>query len=148
MQGFLWKLGLLCILGIARYEVVCAQKDKCSQIQRLVQAKFDWMVRGRWDSLEATLHPAARYIHSNGWAQTRAELLEDLKSQKLVLSSVRILPEKLQCWCHKRTCVVMGEGFFAGAVAGQAFSVPLLFTETYHKINRRWRLLSRQAVKI
>lgn len=106
------------------------------------------MICGTYDSLAAILHDSARYIHSNGLIESKAELLASLRSQRLVLSGVQIDPSSLRMWRHKRVYVVLGEGHFAGIIDRQTFAVKLLFTETYYRQGRRWLLLCRQAVKV
>lgn len=125
-----------------------AQKKVQEELRKLVQKKFDWMIRGAYDSLATLLHDSARYIHSNGLIESKEELLTSLRTRRLVLSSVRIDQATLRTWRHRRVYVVMGEGDFAGVIDRVAFAVRLLFTETYYRQGRRWLLLCRQAVKI
>lgn len=138
----------LCALGAGIPILLSAQKKSENELKELVQRKFDWMIRGAYDSLAAILHDSARYIHSNGLIESKKELLASLRSQRLVLSSVRIDSSTLRTWRHKRVYVVMGEGDFAGVIDRMNFAVRLLFTETYYRQGRRWLLLCRQAVKI
>lgn len=128
--------------------LLSAQKKTEYELKKLVQQKFDWMIRGAYDSLAALLHDSARYIHSNGLIESKEDLLNSLRTRRLVLSTVRIDPSTLRTWRHRRVYVVMGEGDFAGVIDSIGFAVRLLFTETYYRQGHRWLLLCRQAVKI
>jgi hypothetical protein len=142
------RILFICALSTLSVSRLPAQKKAQEELKRLVQNKFDWMIRGAYDSLAGILHDSARYIHSNGLIESKEELLASLRSRRLVLSSVRIDPATVRIWRHRRVFVVMGEGDFAGVIDRITFAVRLLFTETYYRHGRRWLLLCRQAVKL
>lgn len=115
-------------------------------LRRMVLQKFELMQRRSLDSLGKLLHPEVRYIHSTGWIQTKRDLIEDVRTQKLVLTRVQV--DSLKAWGEGPTLCVMGWGAFEGFIQQQSFHVRLLFTETYHRRGRRWLLLCRQALRI
>ena len=62
-----------------------AQPGKTEQqILDLSKRKFEWLVNKSTDSLKAVLDEQVKYIHSNGWTQTKQELIDDCISGKLV----------------------------------------------------------------
>jgi hypothetical protein len=115
-------------------------------LKEMVSKKFTWMINKNYDSLESILHDRVTYIHSNGWSQNKTEMIEDLRSGKLLLEDVQI--QALAVKIGNQTALVNGQGKFVGAVNGVPFSVDLIFTEGYVKESSTWRLISRLATKV
>jgi hypothetical protein len=109
----------------------------------LSKRKFDWLISNQYDSLIALLDDKAQYIHSNGWIQTKNEVIEDSKSGKLKYQSVSI--KDAQARIYGTSAVVTGLGTFAGIKEGNSFSMDLRYTEVYVRSGNRWKLVSRHA---
>jgi hypothetical protein len=124
-----------------------AQVNKAEQqILNLSQAKFGWMVQQQLDSLSQILDERVRYGHSNGWVQTKQEVLSDFKSGKLVYSKVVVTDASVRL--YKNTAIVMGKGKFDGSINNVSFSLDLLYTEVYVKKGKQWLLATRHANKM
>jgi hypothetical protein len=141
MKNFL--LFILLIVGTQAY----SQTLEAEKVNQLHKKKFDWLINKKYDSLNWLLDEQAKYIHSNGWVQSKAEVIDDLKSGKLNYTSVII--EESNVSYFDKSAVVTGKGFFKGLMTDNTeFTIHLLYTEVYVKQKKQWKLVSRQATKI
>ncbi len=123
------------------------QNPEAEKVNQLHKKKFDWLINKKYDSLNWLLDEQAKYIHSNGWIQSKAEVIDDLKSGKLNYTSVII--EESSVSYFDKSAVVTGKGFFKGLMTDNTeFTIHLLYTEVYVKQKKQWKLVSRQATKI
>jgi hypothetical protein len=120
-------------------------QDAGRLIMDLSRKKFDWMINRRLDSLDGILDDRLKFIHSNGWIQTKQEVIADLKSEKLVYQHIEL--REMEVRVFEKTAIVTGKGKFSGAVNAVPFSSDLLFTEVYVLNNEGWRLVSRHSNK-
>ncbi len=125
---------------------VFGQSTEIQIVDQLHRKKFDWLIQKQYDSLNLLLDTEVRYIHSNGWTQDKPEVLSDLKTGKLLYKQVTI--QQAETLFYETSAVVVGKGKFEGTMAGTSFSVDLLYTETYVRLNGHWRLVSRHACKL
>lgn len=72
------------------------QKDETT-VDQLHRKKFNWLINKNYDSLNQLLHEQVNYIHSNGWVQTKKEVIEDLEDQINHLAFYEQLPVKPDC---------------------------------------------------
>lgn len=120
-----------------------SQSTEEQQVLDLSRRKFDWLTQGIVDSLEALLDERVEYVHSNGWVQTRADVLSDMKSRKLVYQRVTI--KEASARRYGQAAVVTGLGTFEGVNSGTAFKLDLRYTEVYVLSGTRWKLVSRHS---
>ncbi len=140
------KKFLLFILLIVGTQAYC-QTPEAEKVNQLHKKKFDWLINKNYDSLNWLLDDQAKYIHSNGWIQSKSEVINDLKSSKLNYTSVII--EEASVAYFDKSAVVTGKGFFKGLMTDHSeFNIHLLYTEVYIKQKKQWKLVSRQATKI
>lgn len=124
------------------------QAEERNLIDQLHRKKFDWLINKNYDSLSWILEDQVKYIHSNGWVQTKQNVLEDLKSGKLIYTNVSVT-EASTVFYGSQTAVVTGKGLFTGLMPDKSeFKINLLYTEVYVKIKKHWKLVSRQATRI
>ncbi|MBL7872750.1 MAG: nuclear transport factor 2 family protein [Cyclobacteriaceae bacterium] len=124
-----------------------SQSKEAEAVNQLHKKKFEWLINKNYDSLNWLMHDQLTYIHSNGWIQTKQEVVDDLKSGKSDYSSV--LVEESTVSLFNQSAVVMGKGIYKGLMPDQSeFNVRLLYTEVYIKYKKQWKLVSRQATKI
>jgi hypothetical protein len=97
-------------------------------------------------SLGAIMAPALRYIHSNGWIESRADVLHDLADSTLVYHGVQINWDTAVVW-DRHTAVVTGRGVFDVSLRGKRGQFPLLYAEVYARKGKRWMLVQRHACK-
>lgn len=130
------------LLGAASGTAFSQAKDE-QQVLDLSRRKFDWLIQGNVDSLENLLDERLEYVHSNGWVQTRAEVLGDMKSGKLVYQQVTI--KSAAARQYGQSAVVTGLGQFEGINSGTPFKLDLRYTEVYVRSGNRWKLVSRHS---
>ena len=109
----------------------------------LSHKKFDWLIAGQADSLQKVLDEKVQYVHSNGWAQNKREILDDMRSGKLVYRKVTI--KEATARMYGETAIVTGLGTFEGINGGTPFLLDLRYTEVYVRTSKRWVLVSRHS---
>lgn len=112
----------------------------------LSKKKFDWLIGSNYDSLSILLDDRIQYIHSNGWIQNKGEILNDLKTGKLVYKKVTIKESTARLYAT--TALAIGLGTFEGVIDGKPFLMDLRYTEVYIKSKNRWKLVSRHSNKM
>lgn len=120
-----------------------SQSKQEQEVLQLSHAKFNWLVSKKVDSLQFFLDERLTYIHSNGWVQTKKELIDDLLSGKL--SYDKIVIEKDSIRIYPKSAVVTGRGKFTATMNGTTNVYDLTYSETYVLQKREWRLVSRHA---
>jgi hypothetical protein len=124
------------------------QQPEAEKVNLLHNRKFHWMVTNNYDSLNLVTDENLKFIHSNGWIQTKKEMMDDLKSGKLNYTSIDVQESSVSLY-NKKSVVVIGKGTFKGLMPDQSeFNVKLLYTEVYIKSKKQWKLVSRHACKI
>lgn len=115
-------------------------------VLRLHEKKFQWMVKKQLDSLKNSLDERLVYVHSNGWVQNKKEVIDDLKSGKLIMNSVTVTEAKARV--YKGAVIVNGKGKFDVMIDGKPVVIDLLYTEVYVKRKDGWLLVTRHANRL
>jgi stalled ribosome rescue protein Dom34 len=123
--------------------VATAQSKQEQVVLQLSHAKFKWLVQKKIDSLKVVLDDRLTYIHSNGWMQTKNELIADLISGKLTYESIEVDQDSIRI--YPKSAVVTGRGKFVATLNGSTNTFDLTYTETYVLQKREWKLVSRHA---
>jgi Domain of unknown function (DUF4440) len=92
------------------------------------------------------LDDQAQYVHSNGWIQTKQEVLDDVISGKLNYQEVIVSEANVRL--YPGMAILIGKGKFSGIVNKNLFTMELLYTEVYVKRGMKWLLASRHANKL
>lgn len=116
------------------------------QIIQLSKNKFEWLIIKNIDSLKMVLDDQAQYVHSNGWIQTKQEVLDDVISGKLNYQEVIVSEASVRL--YPGMAILIGKGKFSGSVNKNLFTMELLYTEVYVKRGMKWLLTSRHANKL
>ena len=109
----------------------------------LSKRKFDWLITNQYDSLEKYLDERIQYVHSNGWVQNKMEVLNDMRSGKLIYKKVIVKEATVRV--YEQAAIINGLGTFEGVMSGTPFSIDLRYTEVFVKSANRWALASRHA---
>jgi hypothetical protein len=135
---------LISLLWLLASVNVLAQTEKAEeQILALSKRKFDWLISRNYDSIRVNFDSRLQYVHSNGWTQTRQEVLDDMKSGKLDYQKITI--HQASARVYAASAIVVGTGKFEGLNQGTAFALDLRYTEVYVRDGHRWKLASRHA---
>jgi hypothetical protein len=137
---WMWLLFLLLMVC-----PVQAQSD-ASEVLALHEQKFRWMENRYIDSLENVLHTEVIYVHSNGWRESREEIIQNIRTGHLTYQKVTILEAAIRL--SGNTAVVNGKGRFEVALEGRPIEILLDYTEVYVFENDSWLLFSRHACKL
>jgi Domain of unknown function (DUF4440) len=122
-----------------------AQTASEKTVLDLSNKKFDWLINKQYDSLAIVLDDKLQYIHSNGWIQTKDEVIGDIKSKKLTYQKIEIKESKARLYAG--TVIITGTGKFEGT-GESPFAIDLCYTEVYVKSGNHWKLASRHANKM
>ena len=123
----------------------CAEMYASDPLLELHRSKFNWMVEQQLDSLSAVLSDDLKYIHSNGWIETKTEVLENIESGHLGYREVIVDDEYVRYF--GKTGIVTGRGLFRVALDGDSLEIELLYTEVYHQKDGQWELVQRHACR-
>ncbi|MFY8036024.1 MAG: nuclear transport factor 2 family protein [Cyclobacteriaceae bacterium] len=136
-----YSSALLLILVCPLYSFSQSKSDQ--EILWLSKKKFDWMIHKKVDSLALVLDSELRYVHSNGWTETKQEVLDDLLSGKLNYVAIDIHNQQVRF--YEQTAIVNGSGKFQVTMSGNPLTIELGYTEVYVKRKGKWLLASRHA---
>lgn len=126
--------------------VSVGQKDE-TIVDQLHRKKFTWLINKNYDSLNLILHEQVQYIHSNGWVQSKKEVIDDLNTGKLNYTNVEVVESKVSV--YQNTAIVTGKGRFRGLMPDKSeFNLSLFYTEVYLKVGKEWKLINRLATKV
>lgn len=140
------KLLLAILLISSSYSF--GQSPETEKVNLLHKRKFGWMISKNYDSLNWIADETLKFIHSNGWIQSKKDFIEDLESGKLNYTSI-VIAESSATIYNTKCAVVTGKGTFKGLMPDQSeFNIKLLYTEVYVKSRKQWKLVSRQACKL
>lgn len=114
-------------------------------VSTLHTLKFRWMIERNLDSLAMLLHPKLQYIHSNGWKESRDEVLENIRSGKLIYKQVEI--QSISVKVRGKRATVNGRGIFHVSFDGKDISLPLNYEEHYKKSRKGWQLIYRKSMR-
>ncbi len=138
---------ILLVVFIFNSIISFSQLKEADAVNQLHKKKFGWMINKKYDSLDLVLDPQIKFIHSNGWIQSKTEMINDLKSGKLNYTNIDVRESSARLF--NQTVVITGKGTFKGLMPDKSeFDINLLYTEVYVKTKKQWRLVSRQATKI
>jgi hypothetical protein len=134
------------MLAVLTADCAFAQSKTEQNILNLAKRKFDWLIQKQRDSLDRLLDDRLMYIHSNGWVQSKQEVIDDMQSGKLVYKQTDL--KELKVRLYGNTAVVTGTGRFVGSREANEFDLSLSFTEVYVKKGNRWLLVSRHSNRL
>lgn len=140
MENFFFCLALVLLSNIG-----FSQQDSLSL--KAAIAKLDWaLVQKDTAALQLLLDDKLAYGHSNGWVETKAEVLKDLTTGYLKyeqlqsnIVAVRMLDDLTSV--RLRTAV-------KGVVNNTAFAMQLYVLQIWRWEHHQWKLVERQGAKL
>ena len=96
--------------------------------------------------LKSVLHKDLSYGHSNGWIQSKTDVLNDLNSGKLVYDKIENNSSAIVN-LNKKWATVKTNTNAEGAVNGTAFKLKLHVMQFWIKTKKGWQLIVRQSAK-
>ena len=119
--------------------------NRCKKVEKLHRDKFTWMTERQMDSLQKYLHEDVLYIHSNGWIENKTEVIDNIKSGKLIYRNVDIVENT--CRMDGTLAVITGKAMFYVRLDKTDIDIPLLYTEVYSLEGNHPTLFSRHACR-
>jgi Domain of unknown function (DUF4440) len=96
--------------------------------------------------LKSVLHKDLSFGHSNGWIQTRADILNDFASGKLTYNKFENNSSAI-ITISKKYATVKTNTNAEGVVNGTAFNLKLHIMQFWIKTKKGWQLMARQSAK-
>jgi len=97
--------------------------------------------------LITVLHKDVSYGHSNGWIQSRSDILNDFASGKLTYNKIENNSSAI-ITISKKYATVKTNTNAEGVVNGTAFKLTLHIMQFWVKTKKGWQLIARQSAKI
>ena len=98
------------------------------------------------EALPGYLDENLTYGHSNGWIETKTDVIADLKSGKIKYNEIK--EDSMTEVVEDSLGYVRFVGNFNATLDGKQALVHLKVLEIWRKKNNSWQLFARQAVKI
>ena len=96
--------------------------------------------------LRSVLHKDVSYGHSNGWIQSRNDILNDFTSGKLTYNKIENNSSAIVT-ISKKYATVKTTTNAEGVVNGTAFKLTLHIMQFWIKAKNGWQLIARQSAK-
>jgi hypothetical protein len=96
--------------------------------------------------LRSVLHKDVSYGHSNGWIQSRSDILNDFTSGKLTYTKIENNSSAIVT-ITKKYATVKTNTNAEGVVNGTAFNLKLHIMQFWMKTKKGWQLIARQSAK-
>jgi hypothetical protein len=147
MQPRKIKMKVLLTIGLLFIGfVVFAQIDSVG-LKETMQKLDKALLQKDESVLKTVLHKDLSYGHSNGWIQSKSDVLNDFKSGKLVYNKIEINSSAIVN-INKKWATVKTNTNAEGAVNGTAFKLTLHVMLFWMKTKKGWQLIARQSSKL
>ena len=135
----------ICLLFVGAISV--AQVDSVS----LKQAMSDLdkaLVTKDEKALVQLLHPEVSYGHSNGWVQNKTDIINDLKSGKLIYDKIENTNVDIVAINNNWATVRTSTNATGRSTTIPTFELKLHVLQVWLKTKSGWQLLARQSTKL
>jgi hypothetical protein len=97
--------------------------------------------------LKLVLHDDLSFGHSNGWIQSKSEILNDFASGKVTYNKIENNSSAI-VKINKKYATVKTNTNAEGVVNGTAFKLTLHIMQFWVKTTKGWQLIARQSAKL
>ena len=133
---FILLIGLLPILSFAQTSYL---KEAVVKLDKALIEKDTIL-------LKQLLHKDVSYGHSNGWVETKSEVIKDLVNGKL--SYYKIDTKDLKWTMINNVATLRNTSDIKYEVDGKAGELHLHVVQVWLKTNKGWQLITRQSAKL
>ncbi|MFN4314336.1 MAG: nuclear transport factor 2 family protein [Chitinophagaceae bacterium] len=140
------RIWLVLLLLTAGTPVVQAQSDS-SQLMQLVRELDQALIKQDTVALDRLLDKNLLFGHSNGWVQTKQEVLQDFGSGKVQYLSMESSEVKLQ-ELSKSLATITLKLKAAGRAGEKEFQLDLHVLQVWKKDKKGWQLYVRQGARL
>ena len=96
--------------------------------------------------LKQLLHKDVTYGHSNGWVETKADMITDLVTGKLAYNKIEI--KNVKWIVNNNVATMRNSSDINFELDGKPGELHLHVVQVWLKTNKGWQLLTRQSTKI
>lgn len=121
-----------------------AQTDKA--LEKAVAGFHNALIEKDSVTLKKLLSDKLVYGHSNGWKQSKRELIDDLYNGKIVYTKINSADE--QVTTEGNTACVRATLDIDVVMEGKEMHFKLHALQVWVKKNKDWQMLSRQSIKL
>jgi len=139
------KKALLVVLVLFLFNSTYAQVDSVG-LKTTMQKLDAALMQKNETELLVVLHKDLSYGHSNGWIQSKSDVLNDFKTGKLVYNKIENNSSAILS-INKKWATVKTNTNAEGAVNGSAFKLTLHVMQVWMKTKKGWQLFARQSAK-
>ena len=140
MRKFLFAFSVLFLINSIYAQVdSVGLKNTMQQLDKALLQKDETV-------LKSVLHKDLSYGHSNGWIQSKSDILNDFKSGKLAYDKIENNSSVIIIITRDYATVKTNTNA-EGAVNGTAFNLKLHITQFWIKTKKGWQLIARQSAK-
>lgn len=127
------------------YCIGTAQQDTTQVLQAVTRLERALVLKDSMQ-LEKLLHPDLAYGHSNGWVQSKTDVLKDMSTRYLVYRKIE--NQAMSITVKKRYATVKERISVEGEVKGTVFEMNLFVLQWWRKTRKGWQLMMRQSTKL
>src|SRR5688572_25911796 len=124
----------------------CAQVDSVG-LKDVMQQLDKALLQKDEKVLQTVLHKVVSYGHSNGWIQSKSDILNDFTSGKLTYNKLENNSTAIVN-ISKKYATVKTNTNAEGVVNGTAFKLTLHIMQFWIKTKKGWQLIARQSAKL
>jgi hypothetical protein len=125
--------------------VAVAQVDSVGLKETMLKLDKALMVKDE-AVLKDVLHKNISFGHSNGWIQSKTDILGDFKSGKLTYNKIENTKTSIVSIIDKWATATTATNA-EGVVNGNAFKLTLHVMQVWMKTKKGWQLFARQSAK-
>ena len=137
---------VITILFSALSFIACAQSSDEEKLTITVKEFHQALVKRNTVSINQQTDRALSYGHSNGWVETKEDLIKDLESG--YISYQKINEDSISILMNGDMANVRFLADISATMKGTSSSFKLRVLEVWIKKSKRWLLFARQAVKV
>jgi len=124
-----------------------AQVDSISLKQAMSDLDKALMTKDE-KALVQLLHPQVSYGHSNGWVQNKTDIINDLKSGKLIYDKIENTTVNIVAINNNWATVRTSTNATGRSTTIPTFELKLHVLQVWLKTKDGWQLLARQGTKL
>lgn len=126
---------------------ICSFAQADTVVLKEAMAKLDRaLIEKDTTILKTLLHADASYGHSNGWVETKKDVLSDLVSGLLTYKS--LINDKVSLVVNEKWASARMTTKATGVREGKDFDLTLHVLQVWIKTKNGWKLIARQSAKL
>lgn len=116
------------------------------QLKKVTELFNNALLKKDTNLIKQLVHKQISYGHSNGWFQTKQDLITDFATGKIEYTKIEEGEKSFTK--TKQAIAVRNISKVEGVVNGYVFSMSLQVLQVWKKVKKNWILLARQSVKV